>query len=71
MDKFKVIKEYKDYYLCEHEKHKYKECFSKIGYKPDQEGYITKVETDLGHIKQVPMPKDLEESYNKFFKVGV
>lgn len=71
MDKFKVIKEYPSYYLCEHEKHKYKECFSKVGHRPDKDSYIIKAETDLGKIKQVPMPSELEESYREFFKVGV
>lgn len=71
MERFKVIKEYERYYLCEHEKCKYKECFSKIGHRPDKDGYIIKIETDLGKIKQIPIPSELEESYNKFFKVGV
>lgn len=68
MDKFKVIKEYEKYYLCEHEKHKYKECFSRIGHRLDKDGYITKTETDLGKIKQVPMPSELEKSYREFLR---
>lgn len=71
MDKFKVIKEYPSYYLCEHEKYKYKECFNKFDYKPDEEDYITKVETDLRRVGKIPIPADLEQSFNKFFKVGV
>lgn len=71
MDKFKVIKEYPNYYLCEHEKFGYKECFSKVEYRPNEDGYIIKHEIDLRKAKQVPLPSQLEESYREFFKVGV
>lgn len=39
--KYKVIKEYKYYYLTKNEKHGYKECFDKVFYKPGMNGYIT------------------------------
>jgi len=39
--KYKVIKEYENYYLTESERG-HKECFDKIFHKPDTNGYITK-----------------------------
>lgn len=39
--KFKVIKEYKYFYLCKSEKG-YIETFNKREYKPDKDGFITK-----------------------------
>lgn len=41
--KYKVIKEYDRFYLCE-SKQGYKECFFKNEYRPDKEGYISKKE---------------------------
>ncbi len=39
--KYKVIKEYKRFYLCKSEKG-YLECFTKNNYKVDIDGYIYK-----------------------------
>lgn len=39
MEKYKIIKEYDKFYLCEHPKG-YKECFNKSEYKPTEDGYI-------------------------------
>lgn len=39
--KYKVIKEYDKFYLTENMKG-FKECFDKVLYKPDKNGYITK-----------------------------
>lgn len=44
MDKFKIIKEYDNFYLCENEKFGYKECFNKAEYKPEN-GYIIRKRT--------------------------
>ena len=40
MDKYKVIQEYNRYYLAEHEKFGYKECFDKSEYETDDNNYI-------------------------------
>lgn len=69
MDKYKVIKEYESYYLCEHEKHKYKECFNKFDYKLNEEGYIVKQRNiDLDYMKKLPGPYERRELLSK---VGV
>lgn len=39
--KYKIIKEYKEFYLCEHP-NGYKECFDKIKYRPTEDGFIIK-----------------------------
>lgn len=41
MEKYKIVKEYDRFYLCEHPKG-YKECFNKREYKPTEDGYIMK-----------------------------
>lgn len=38
--RFKVVKEYKNFYLCEDERG-IKECFKKGYHHPDDNGYIT------------------------------
>ncbi len=45
--KYKVIKEYERFYLCESERG-HKECFFKNEHKPDEKGFIfiKKVEND-------------------------
>lgn len=40
MDKYKVIQEYNRYYLAEHEKFGYKECFDKSEFEVDENNYI-------------------------------
>lgn len=44
--KYKVIKEYKKYYLCESE-NGYKVCFDKFNYKPKNGIIIVKETEDL------------------------
>lgn len=46
MEQFKIIKEYDRFYLCEHPKG-YKECFNKSEYKPTEDGYIEKEESNF------------------------
>lgn len=41
MKRYKVIAEYPRYYLAEDDL-RFKECFQKVIYKPDEEGYIYK-----------------------------
>lgn len=49
MEKYKIIKEYDRFYLCEHPKG-YRECFSKYEYKPTVDGYIVKRKSNfIGH----------------------
>lgn len=44
--KYKVIKEYNRFYLCE-SKNGYLECFNKYNYKIDAEGYVYKFRDEL------------------------
>lgn len=64
MKRFKVIKEYKNIYLCEDE-NGFKECFKKGYFYPDDEGFIYKKEIDhtCGEAKKRKPNKD-----HPFFK---
>lgn len=44
--KYKVVKEYNRFYLCESKKG-YLECFNKYNYKIDAEGYVYKFRDEL------------------------
>lgn len=47
MKKYKVIDEYEHFYLCI-SKNGYRECFNKILYKPDSEGFIYIKDDSIG-----------------------
>lgn len=53
MDKYKVIQEYNRYYLAEHEKFGYKECFDKSEFEADENNYIR-------HKKHSYNPRELD-----------
>lgn len=60
--KYKIIEVHERYYLAINEKNGYKECFDKISYQPDKNGYITV------KIKEIePRPPLDPEKVNKSF----
>ena len=62
--KFKVIKEYKYFYLCKSEKG-YIETFNKREYKPDKDGFITKKpDNDCLGGKATP-PEKVNKKFNR------
>ncbi len=67
--KFKVIQEYKTYYLAQNEKG-YKECFDKPKYKPTEDGYIIKRKEKnyLGGISLSPEKVNRNFNYSVPFK---
>lgn len=56
--KYKIIAEYPTYYLCEHMEYGYKECFNKVKYKPNEEGYIIKEESNMLGRPGVILPQE-------------
>lgn len=56
--RYKVIKEYNKFYLCESEKG-YKKCLDKYKYKPDENGYIVE-ENENDYHDSIPKEKWLK-----------
>lgn len=61
--KYKVIEEYSKFYLAVHPKG-YKECFPKYKYKPDENGYITKKESNYSGGQALSKNK-INQFFNK------
>ncbi len=61
--KYKVLKEYPRFYLCESPKG-YLECFLKYENIPSDKGIIIKKESDNYHGNCIPIPK---EKVNRVF----
>lgn len=63
--KFKIIEEYEKFYLAQ-APNKYYECFLKVDYKPDEEGYINKKLNDFeGHDID---PEKVNRNFNPSIK---